>query len=581
MANTTDEHDLDQEIASDEQWEEDGEPVLAPQLDPRWALGWVHVLVIGFFAALFLLMDYVPLRGTDLWLHVTYGQWILQHGTLPAEDPFCPLAQGTPVVASAWLSQVLYAAIDRVGGWQWLSHLFAFTTLASYLVLARACYLPSGRPAAALVGSLAMLTVGWSRLTTIRPENFGMLAFAILLWWAARSHTRQQSGSQASYVAVPAIAVLMGLWANLHGSFVCGMALLGCLFAGSFLETLWASRSLRTALADRQTLVWLAITAAALAATLINPYGPKLLVYSVTFAENENLRDLIEWERLDFSNFKGWAFLASWPVLGVAWWRARRPVPVAYLLMLALFGAATLLGVRMAGWYAAVYALTLCTAGFRRAGGKEGDRSMFSEEVSVAEASQTAEKWSVPRPPAEEPRAGAEESQVESLPGGIPPGRSFAWSLVGVLLVWVAFALSPLSASVMGRSPRPPAKLLDSATPLAVVAYLHKQPPQAAIYNPQWWGDWLVYAGPAGLRPFMTSNVHLISRQAWLDYRQISDAGPGWESLLDRYGVNTLLVDRRNQPALAAAVERSSRWRATYTDAQTIVLVRASVVPPT
>lgn len=553
MANTTDENDLDQAPSSEHSWEDDHEPVLAPQLDPRWALRWIHVLVIGFFAALFLLMEYVPLRGTDLWLHVTYGQWMLDHRELPTEDPFCPLAQGTPVVASAWLSQVFFAAIDRMGGWQWLSHLFAFTTVASYLVLARACYLPSRRPAAALVGSLAMLTVAWSRLTTIRPENFGVLAFAILLWLAARSRTRVTSSSPVPvpYLQIAAIALLLGLWANLHGSFVCGLALLGCLFAGSLLETLWATRSLRAALGNRRTRIWLATVLAALAASAINPYGPRLLAYSLTFADNENLRDLIEWERLDFSGFKGWAFLGSWPVLAIAWWRARRPVPIAYLLMLMLFGAATILGVRMIGWYAAAYALTLCTAGFRPS--ESLQREMDSGENKRVEV---------------------EGSQVESQSSAIPLGRSFAWSLIGVLLIWTAFALSPLSASVMGRDSRPPAKLLDSATPRAVIGFLREHPPQAAIYNPQWWGDWLVYAGPPGLRPFVTSNVHLIPRQAWLDYQQISDAQSGWQSLLDRYRINTVLVDRHNQPALAEAVQTAPGWRIAYSDAQTILLVR-------
>ena len=82
----------------------------------HWALGLSHLLLVIWLSCLFTLMNHFPLRGTDLWCHVLYGQWILEHRAIPAADPFCPLATSAPVVDSVWLSQVIFALVQRAGG---------------------------------------------------------------------------------------------------------------------------------------------------------------------------------------------------------------------------------------------------------------------------------------------------------------------------------------------------------------------------------------------------------------------------------------------------------------------------------
>ena len=139
----------------------------------RSALGPGGVAQLAGWRLFFLVLSYVPLRGTDLWVHVNWGRWILEHRSLPMEDPFMPLAEGMAAVDAQWLSQVILAAVEGAGGGEWLSILFALTVLATYLLLARVCYLISGRASAATLGVLGALAVGWSRLTT--PELFGQI----------------------------------------------------------------------------------------------------------------------------------------------------------------------------------------------------------------------------------------------------------------------------------------------------------------------------------------------------------------------------------------------------------------------
>ena len=111
-----------------------------------------HLLIAICFGLGFLAFDILPLHHSDVWGHVAYGEWILEQRGFPAEGPFVSLARGTPVVASAWLSQVLLALVERAGGAEWISHLFALASLAICAFLWRTFQLQTGRGLLALGG---------------------------------------------------------------------------------------------------------------------------------------------------------------------------------------------------------------------------------------------------------------------------------------------------------------------------------------------------------------------------------------------------------------------------------------------
>src|SRR5262245_7154488 len=115
--------------------EEEG--ALAPLLSQRFALGIEHVAVCVLFVAFLLYLSYIPLFFTDIWGHVEYGRWILDHRALPAEDPFLTLGQGMRVVDNAWLSQVIFSLVDMRLGADGLGSLFGLVVITSYLFLAR------------------------------------------------------------------------------------------------------------------------------------------------------------------------------------------------------------------------------------------------------------------------------------------------------------------------------------------------------------------------------------------------------------------------------------------------------------
>lgn len=545
------------EETNDEGLGEDSRPV-APLA--HWAISLGQLVLLALAGLFFLVLCYVPLRGTDLWVHVNYGNWILDHGGLPTEDPFLPFSEGMEVNPHAWLSQVVLASVDRVGGSQALALLFALVVSACYFILARTLFLATrstsgttgrGRLLAMLGGLGLALAVGWSRLATIRPEMLAMVCFAVLLWILVRerdSQTRASSAGRPASVASrfgPWIGVplVMALWANLHGSVVAGLAVLACFAVGGFVDELWRQRSLVAPFQSPgvRRLVWL--TELGLLASLVNPQGIDLLIGVLRFGSNPNLSGVLEWQPLAWSGIGGRAVLLSWLLLGVVLRHSRRYVPASDVLLLLAFGGAALQGIRMLGWYAPIVAL-----------------------VVTPHLSELLRKAELRAPWLAGPRWWTVKTPLLTL--------------AAFLGLWVVFAFSPLGTQVLGGPERAPERVFEqTSTPLGVADHLQKAPPEGLLLAPQWWADFLIHeagrsAAPRRLATLVTSNIHLVPRQVWLDYERISNARAGWRSALDRYRISTVVVDRVVQTRLLLALEQDEQWVEDYRDRQAAVFVR-------
>ncbi len=530
-------------------------PVLETKLHPRWALAPWHLLLIATWCFFFYVVNWFPLRETDLWGHVAYGRWIVEHRQLPVEDPFQPLAQGMQVIDSAWLSQLLLYGLHSFGGGEGLSTLFALVTLGMYGLLGLAFFRQSRDLVVTHVGVLLVLAVGWSRISTIRPENFGTLLFAVLLWLIVTSgqsepgiSAKRTDGEQRPpwrlWIGVPFV---MFLWANLHGSFACGLALLGCMLAGAVVEAAWRTRQVSGILADADVRRWLWVCELAVIATLVNPYGIDLLLYTLAFSINTNLHEISEWQALELIDTGGPAFAMSLIVLMIAFRHSRRRVPAAHVILLLVFAVSVVRGVRMIWWYGAVW--------------------------GVVVVPHLADIWRRIQPRwwrrLQRNRLSTEKGWL-----GLPKGRAWCYSLVALLLVWFAFALSPTGKPLLGDQPRAPKHLYSDSTPWRLTEYLRKRPPEGQVFNPQWWGDWLVWDGPADLQVFVTTNVHLIPRQTWIDYRIIRETRSGWDNVMARYDMNTAILDKAKQTVLLSYLRASPEWRLAYEDDVSVVFRR-------
>lgn len=204
-------------------------------------------LVLGaVFAALVTLQ---PVSDSDLFWHLATGQGTLGLA-LPRVDTFSWTIAGLPVLTDQWLGDVLLAAARALGEWRGVIALRALAVGALVVLVVDAGL--EARPRAPLVAAFAALpAIALSRFTwTDRPELLGVVCFALLVRLLAR-------GDRELLLSIP----LLFVWAQLHGSYALGLALVlvAC-----------AARALTE---RRERWRFAPIASAALVATLITPAG--------------------------------------------------------------------------------------------------------------------------------------------------------------------------------------------------------------------------------------------------------------------------------------------------------------------
>lgn len=516
---------------------------------------WRHFSVAAVFCAFFLFNNSMRLFYSDLWGHVAYGNWILDHQALPEEEPFVSLAEGMPVMCSAWLSQVVLALGGRWGGAEGYSALFALSLTLTYLILARVCYLQTRSIGLSVLMAFLAWGVNWGRHAVIRPEMFAGVCFAVLLWLVVRTDSaRRRRPGPGDFVELSrqqkitiwlGIPILFALWANLHGSFLVGFAILGGYALGRAWEVFWRERRLKSVLSDVPFRRWVLLTELAVLATLINPYGFDLLLHAALFPSHPNLKDIVEWFSLEMVSIEGVAVGFSWILLLGVFRHSRARIAASDVVLLAVYSLAVCLRVRMVAWYGPVWMLILAPH--------------LKDVCDQCKVSISRRRF--PASPTE-------------------PGSARAF-LFTCLLLWLTFVFSPFSTLVLQGKPRSRDRQYHSQTPLAITDFLREHPPEGLVACPQWWGDWLVWDGPEGLEVMMTTNaVHVVPPKVWRDYMAISAGEAGLEHRLSKYRINTIVVHKAMQSELFRVIRQSLGWKIVYEDDLGLIAVRRHAPKP-
>lgn len=532
----------------------------------------------------FLSFSYQSLWHTDLWGHLSYGRSIVEAKTLPNTEPLLPLAKGVPFVDTAWLSQVVgYLAIERLGLTS-MSFLYAAAVTAIAALLMIRNYQRSRSAGIALAGVVLWLWGCWQHLTIVRPQLAGMLCFSILL---AIVTSRQRRSWH--WVAVP---MLFAVWANLHGSFLVGLLLLAGLAAGRAIDLGVRCGEFRAVQRDSHVRRYVLLLELAAAAVLLNPYGVRLYAEVLNVSNNANVAELVEWAPLQLRMSQGKATAVIALLLIVLYRLSPRRVTSAEVLLLFGFGAASLWSSRMLVWWVPL-AIT----------------------YGVMHASAV---WH------------ASFSPIERF---VESPRSGRWTVITAGICWISFALTPFGGELThgfpfqeGRGSRilattvPPEslpeaasadekssaektgkgheakpnkpskakglkleKLVSAQTPLGVVEHLKKlaaskELPSGQTFNTFEWGDYLLWDGPKELQLFVASHIQYVPREIWNDYLAISGGASGWEEMLDRYGVNVIVLDEMTHDGLIRRLREGENWSLSYKDNVGVVFVRKKPV---
>ena len=254
--------------------------------------------------------------GDSFW-HIAAGQWTLAHCGAPHADPFSYTYPETPWIAHEWLAEVVMALAYAAAGLRGVTALTGLSVGIAFYALARAVGRDLRGPAIVPLLGIAALIIAPSLLA--RPH---IIALPVSVFWTLALVRARASGAAPSLWALP----LLTLWANIHGGFVFGLALIATFGADALLG---APTGRRVDLAMRWALFFLLSVGAA----MVTPFGIEGLLFPFTLANNPNMAVVTEWqpEKLTaFGPFE-WALLG---LLGVGFLRglALRPISAALIV---------------------------------------------------------------------------------------------------------------------------------------------------------------------------------------------------------------------------------------------------------
>src|SRR4051812_17072328 len=277
---------------------------------------WVGAAVYAVFV---LAGNHLLIDPDTMW-QITVGQWIIEHGTVPTTDVYSFTMRGQPWISTQWLAQVAYAGAYALAGWTGPVVLASICIAATFALLAR--YLAQRlNETTALVLIAAALALAVPHLLA-RPH---VLALPVMVAWVGGLIAAADRRGAPSLRLLP----LMMLWANLHGGFVLGLALVLPIAADAVLN---AQPPQRRSLALR----WAAFGLAALAASCATPYGwNSLLASRKILALGEALPLIMEWRPADFSSV-GPLEVCLLLGLGLALYRGISLPPMRILLLLGM-----------------------------------------------------------------------------------------------------------------------------------------------------------------------------------------------------------------------------------------------------
>lgn len=321
-------------------------------LSARAALPWAVGLAVY---AVLLVAGPRLLGDPDTYSHIALGRWIMAHGTLPASDPFSFSKHGAPWITFEGLAEIIYAGAYAMSGWPGVV-VVAAAAIALTFGLLTYFLLRELSPTLTLLMVLAAVILLAPHMLA-RPH---VLVLPVMVIWAAALVRCMDRAGPPPYWALPLLVV----WANLHGSGVLALGLIGP--AG--LEALLREKPSEW---PRVVLRWLPFTVLAVAASCLTPHGPEpLLMPLTTLGAGSALNWIAEWRPQDFGHVGGFELLLLAGLFALS-----RGVTIPVVRMLVVIGLLhfALAQIRNADLLALLAPLYLAAPLGRRFGGPAGD----------------------------------------------------------------------------------------------------------------------------------------------------------------------------------------------------------------
>jgi hypothetical protein len=496
-----------------------------PRLDVQRLL--VLVFCVVMFVAAAVASAQPANIDTDIWWHLANGRYILAHG-VPSVDIYSYTASGHVWVVHEWLADVVMYIAHAATGLTGLVLLAALVVAVGESLVYRLLR-EGGLGATSAVLVAVVLAVASAPSWGPRPQLLNFLFVGILV--TALLRYRSAPGPWIFW-----LAPLFVLWANLHSGFVVGVGLVLVFYLGELLQARSAAMSKSRAdglgtLGRAELRRVVSVAALGLLAGLLTPGTYRTLVFALGTLSSQRIQSLIvEWASPDFHTLPGRALMLVLLVMvagAAGLGRVQRRIDLTYLLLGLAGLALALTSQRHVPIFAA------CGA------------PLVGELVSSLLGGLGVR----PRP---SPRA----------------TRSMARVNLGIAVVLAALAAVYTWAAV---SPQALRRAVAASAPVAATDYLLGHRPAGQLFNFYNFGGYLIWKAYPNYRVFIDGRTEVYGDSLFDQYLKVEYLSPDFESTLDQYGVNTVLISAGDplRPLL-----ESRGWQQVYADSVARIYVR-------
>lgn len=510
-------------------------------------------LVSMLLVSLFLFLHHTPLGYTDIWAHLRYGSWIVEHQQIPVCEPLSPWSEEKPFIPTAWLSQTFMWGVYRAGSaipfrWTWnesikpggielLRTLLALLVVLRFLFLYWAFCRWTKSRLVSFLGVLFSVVLCWHHLDVLRPQVWGELCLAIILFLVCRTPPTR--------LATWLVPVVMVLWSNLHGSYLNGLLILLGLLVGRFLAALkrcvqGEGGAVLYAASLRRTFRMFCYSV--LAIGILNPYFSfRWYSETLSFAQNANVRTMDEWQRVEWHTPQGRIFLSSLCILAATQLLAMRykvpGITIGHGLLILCFGIQVAFFQRMLPWWAIICPL-VCVGPWSRL-------------------------WALP----------------VNCQAPVSIMQRAMQAIVMLVSCWIAVSWSPLGPLIQEQEMTKSSVSLHAATPtmldlaadrrfhqgvdLELYRAIHRR--GATIFCSETLGDYVFFCHRTPVIVF--THVQLFSTEHWRRCMVVKEGIDTWEQYLEQWNAQVVAVEAELHPHLCQQLRQSAKWHVVLDEA--------------
>jgi hypothetical protein len=482
-------------------------------------------VAITVFFLYYSLIIFLPgsslLQDPDTFWHIHTGQWILDHAQFPTVDFYSYTAAGKPWVAMEWLSEIVFAVSFKFGSWRGVVTLGAISCAAFIGIL---CFY--------LLRNLRFsVAIGWTVLTALaisshflaRPHVFSYVLIAIWMINLLDAYDLDDFNVPSLFIFAP----LMALWANLHGSFTFGLALLyvfaGCCLCQNIVRRNYAK-------CWRLLIVMFVVTLSA----LMTPYG---ISSALMTKELLGMKVLIAHINETHSpNFQ--------------------KDPIHLILFVALLSAVAGLGIRLRGARLIAFGIIV----FMGLTYTRGLVMFFLVAPFILARPASACAWYLA------PQL-SDTLSSKTNNASDPMLRYLQKRLIAVPACCMAVAALVTVSTLWLRDPAP----TKSIAPKAAIDFVRRTNITGNVFNTYNFGGYLIFSGiptfvDGRALPFEDAFMH-----KYFDALDLVDIDGAFH-LLDDYKVSWIILNPFDP--LTKAIAQSALWDKVYSDEESVVFIR-------